>query len=281
MLKRFLRDAARKVGLISLIKRFNFHRAAQVRGVKIRTPVVAGMHSDPNEGWMVGLLERLIPLIPGAFIDVGANKGDTLMIVKALDPNSHCLCIEPNPNAVFYINRLIAANNFLSTKVVAVAAFDRAALLSLNFPGEAGLSTNPAASLLNDFRTKKKSEKILVPCFELDEIVTSLGEDNVGIVKIDAEGAELEVLRGMKRTIARCRPIVIFEALPTGAILEREQRQMKFVNLLSAAQYKIFRIIRSGSSFPGLIAIEKCGATSPDRHFDYVGVPAETVSCLV
>ena len=71
-----------------------------------------------------------------------------------------------------------------------------------------------------------------------DSILADLAIDSVAVLKVDVEGAELEVLEGLRRTLTRDRPIVIFEALPTGYHLypavipianadERQQRRKR------------------------------------------------------
>ncbi len=43
----------------------------------------------------------------------------------------------------------------------------------------------------------------------LDNIIPST--ENIDLIKIDVEGGEFDVLKGAKNTIARCKPIIIFE----------------------------------------------------------------------
>jgi len=57
----------------------------------------------------------------------------------------------------------------------------------------------------------------IVPVYKLD----ALPNINMGLLTIDVEGMELDVLQGAERTIAACRPIVYFEAdreLKRGAV---------------------------------------------------------------
>ncbi len=52
-------------------------------------------------------------------------------------------------------------------------------------------------------------QQITVKTDLLDNIVPK--EIEIEFVKIDVEGAELEVLQGAKETITRCKPVIIFE----------------------------------------------------------------------
>jgi FkbM family methyltransferase len=81
--------------------------------------------------------------------------------------------------------------------------------------------------------------------------------ENVSLIKIDAQGADLRILQGAKNTITRCRPIILFE-------WERDL-------------YK-----QHGGSFPEVEAfftelqynLSILQITSPDRQTDYIATPA-------
>jgi len=51
----------------------------------------------------------------------------------------------------------------------------------------------------------------IVPAQTIDTIVNGRGVD---FLKIDVEGAELMVLRGMTETLKRLRPIIVLELVP-------------------------------------------------------------------
>lgn len=52
---------------------------------------------------------------------------------------------------------------------------------------------------------------VLVRAKPLDSVLKELGVNGIDCVKVDVEGAELEVLKGMRRTLRRFRPIVVAE----------------------------------------------------------------------
>jgi methyltransferase FkbM-like protein len=83
-------------------------------------------------------------------------------------------------------------------------------------------------------------------------VVTALNIDAVAIIKIDTEGGELEVLRGVAATIARCRPFIVCEILPVGdatspAGRARLSRQEAVQALLQTTNYRIFRLFSNAS----------------------------------
>jgi hypothetical protein len=64
------------------------------------------------------------------------------------------------------------------------------------------------------------------------------------LVKIDVEGAELEVLNGMWRTIASSRPILLYE-LDDGDQVSFNLRWDKLDDLVRSFSYQIRRLERS------------------------------------
>lgn len=72
----------------------------------------------------------------------------------------------------------------------------------------------------------------LVPLGRLDDFEF----DEVGYIKIDTEGFELEVLRGAERTLRRCRPIVVVEEKAHGAVHFNQPRYaaVRFLESLGA-----------------------------------------------
>jgi hypothetical protein len=74
-----------------------------------------------------------------------------------------------------------------------------------------------AANYLAEFGTTQTGgarEEQSVIAVTLDWLLESLAPPSV--VKIDVEGAEMEVLRGAKRLFETARPIVLCEVIPSG-----------------------------------------------------------------
>ena len=162
---------------------------------------VDDVHMENHEASLRTVVGDLFP-DGGVLIDVGANVG--LWSVLLGPRASRIVAVEANPLTAEVLRENIALNGLGGiTEVLEVAAWDSNGELSLLNPSATG---NPRAGVM---RTVPPREGLpLVPCRRLDEI---LRVDRIDLVKIDTEGADLHVLRGMAGHIARYRPVLFIE----------------------------------------------------------------------
>jgi hypothetical protein len=85
-----------------------------------------------------------------------------------------------------------------------------------------------------------------------------LQQKKVGLIKIDVEGGELEVLRGLKDIILANQPSIIIEILPvySSENIERLSRQKLLQEFIKNLNYEIFRINESNGTYFKIIEIE-------------------------
>lgn len=279
MVAKFLGDAARKVGihpwLAQCRKRINYTRKARINGAVIRIPSICGLACNPSEPWMTGLLAELLPKRSGVFLDVGVNMGQTLVKLKALEPERQYVGFEPNPTCVFYVQDLIRANSFSHCRLLPVGLFARDCIMSLDL-----FSDNPAdssASLIENFRpTHRVHSRTFVPVFQFDGLGPVLGNQEIGIVKIDVEGAELEVVKCLVNLIRRDRPMFLIEVLPaySDQNADRISRQKELEDIFNTADYELFRVEKTREDgFAGLRRLEEIGVHGDLNQCDYVMVP--------
>ena len=151
-------------------------------------------------------------LRPGAdFVDIGANVG-FFSVHAGLQPTwkGRILAIDPNPSAVELLMRNVAHNKLESIIVAEqIAATSIATELKLTmYEGREEYST-----VTDDDHPSVKgaqSSQITVKGKPVDAVVEQ-HQLSPGLIKIDAEGAELDVISGLKNTIDRCRPTIICE----------------------------------------------------------------------
>lgn len=158
------------------------------------------------ERWR-GLLERELSVFcsqikpQDVVVDVGANVG---IYVHAL---RRCGAIveafEPQPECSAVLEAYAAA--YPSVHVHTLALGDAESVVTLSVPIEHGRLARTAATTRTT--SAGTGETIRVPVRTLD----SFELERVNAMKIDVEGAELDVLRGAVRTIERARPLLLVE----------------------------------------------------------------------
>lgn len=272
---------ARKLGLGSRIdaalKRLNFNRRISLNGATVTIPFVRGVRCHSSEPWLVPLMARLLSIRQGCFLDVGVNVGQSLIKVKSLDPARGYVGFEPNPSCVAYVQELIEANCYENCVVFPVGLHTRDAVLRLELFSKA--STDASASLVPNFRPGKAvRSSILVPVFRFESLSGVIPDNRVGIVKVDVEGSELDVIRSLIGVIKRDRPIVILEVLPVYSHdgSERKTRQEEMERLFREEEYTLHRVRKTSSdSYAGLERIETIGVHADLSQCDYVLAPRE------
>lgn len=144
-----------------------------------------------------------LPKRRGTFVDVGANIG--LFTIAFQGYFDKTIAIEANPLTFSILKANIALRELHGINCICMAASDAAGSATLSFPANGNLGW----ATLNDFGYERK---VTVEKARLDEMIPSDGEP-IGLVKIDVEHYELEVLRGATGILKRDRPIVLFESL--------------------------------------------------------------------
>ena len=142
------------------------------------------------------------------FVDIGANTGQTMLEYFSFRRNGTYYGFEPNPKAYALLQELNKLNT-LGANLMPWACSDSNQPTKLYTLSE----LDSSATVDNLLRADQHRTPLFICEYEFDKSfdITSL-PDNF-IVKIDVEGAELGVFRGMQITLSTCRPLVICEVL--------------------------------------------------------------------
>jgi len=139
----------------------------------------------------------------------------------------------------------------------------------------------PAYSGLRKRKYEIKNPDIEVIDVELRPLDSLVPADRkIDLIKIDVEGAELEVLQSLETIIKIATPFILMEILPVYNTENRYRidRQEKIEILLSQLDYSIYRIIKSKSiSFERIESIE---VHSDIDKCDYIFVPNNKVTAF-
>ncbi|WP_296722710.1 FkbM family methyltransferase [Erythrobacter sp.] len=232
-------------------------------------PAINGRKTYISELWMADLIAALLRQRNGAFVDVGANLGQTLLKVAALEPDREYLGFEPNPACADYLFELVRLNK-LHHIVIPAGLGPSTAVLKLNLYREE--STDPSASLVDGFRAASFGSKPVV-VIGWNDLPQQLRPQNVAIVKIDVEGGEREVLDGLRELMDTQKPFVLVEILPphTADNHDRIERQEHIERTLKNLDYIIFRVRKGPDEcFCGLKRVDGFGIHSDLGLSDYL-----------
>ncbi len=168
-------------------------------------------------------------------IDIGANVGIwTSFLANELGETSIIHAFEPNPGAIKFLKNLVRMNSLENIKLHELA-------LS-NSEGEVQLHLNNLedADVYASMQPGRTTNYIQVQSNTLDKSLQLLGSDlEIGFIKIDVEGFELEVLQGSEKTLRRHKPDICLE-VNMFSWATRKVSLLSLEKLLSGFGYKIY-----------------------------------------
>lgn len=183
--------------------------ACDLRNVTSRETCLTGRSAPAETAALLAGLPR-----GGTFVDVGANWGYfTLVAAHAVGPRGRVAALEPDPRMAAELRANIERNGIRHVTVLETAAAEGA--------GEAVLAGYAAGDRNRGVSSLVSAPGGDAPSFAvrtaaLDELLDGLGIGRADVVKIDVEGAEELVLRGMARGLAEGRyGRVLIELHPT------------------------------------------------------------------
>lgn len=153
----------------------------------------------------------------GLFLDVGANDGISALGFRQINSNYHILSIEPNKIHEQSLRDIARRLQRFDYKIIGAGSKKGKKILYIPYAGRTPMDT---LASLNRTLVQHTSTfyahagnitytRQAVNIIPLDSL--NLHPD---IIKIDTEGYELDVLRGLIQTIRKYRPYILIESTP-------------------------------------------------------------------
>jgi FkbM family methyltransferase len=142
----------------------------------------------------------------GVFLDIGAHEGH--YAIRAAKAGMRAIAVEANPDNIghFISNMTLNAIDPGLVQVLCLAAWDDTVPLEFSLVPNAK-PRNGSGTLMTP--AGYETAGMTVMGVALDDL--TLPWDALDLVKIDVEGAECHVLRGMRKLLEQHRPLVVLE----------------------------------------------------------------------
>jgi FkbM family methyltransferase len=139
------------------------------------------------------------------FFDIGANAGCISLDTRAFFGEDICMFLfEPQPSLSNSIKKSIAINRFNNINVLET--------LLGNHDGTAALYLTSHAIHASMIPREDTFNKLVLPICKIDTLIASGRCSPPDVIKMDTEGAELQILEGMRQTLTEYSPTILFEA---------------------------------------------------------------------
>ncbi len=147
------------------------------------------------------------------FYDIGANVGYvTLIAARLVGPSGRVVAFEPVPENVAAIRENLALNGIDWAEVHETAVADAPGRAALIISDVSAFSRLASVNVPTGAR-----ETIEVAVTSIDAFLASGAAPAPEVIKVDVEGAELEVIAGMRETLAEHRPVLLCEIHDTNS----------------------------------------------------------------
>ena len=171
-------------------------------------------------------------------VDVGANIGlHTLNMARIVGNTGRVFAFEPEPSNFKILKKNVKINNYQNIILEQKAIGDKHGKITLYQSG-----SNPGKHRIFP-QTKDATGQVQVDYTSLDKyFIDSNLVDKINFIKIDVEGLEFGVLKGMENILNKSKKIkILFEMMPENTI-EAGFAPIELLNYLTSHDFKIYCI---------------------------------------
>jgi FkbM family methyltransferase len=178
-------------------------------------------------------------------VDIGTHKGFfTLLLARRVGPTGAVLAADPDPRAFSAMTANVRANGFAQVRPHQLAIADGPGHCSFQLTSQLGWSSR----FPNAIASARVFEQVTVDTAALDALLAREELPRPGstlsFVKIDAEGSEPLILRGMQETLERHRPTLHLE-INVDSLRVAGETPASVLQPLAARGYGVFEIVWS------------------------------------
>ena len=216
--------------------KFNHH----LRGDISRCTYVDGRY-EPNEMFAMSRL-----LAPGmCVVDAGANEGlFTILAARIVGESGIVHAFEPSPREQGRLEANLAVSRLSNVRVHRSALGRAPGMTTLHVAGARHPGHNAIGGFI--YAGTVEEESVEVEVGTLDQAARDEKLTRLDLLKIDVEGAEVEVLHGAGEVLGQLRPVVLAEAQDE-SLRRMGSNVGELLKLLSSHDYEVKVFGESGT----------------------------------
>jgi FkbM family methyltransferase len=194
---------------------FSQHRIISRNGIRFDADLAEGIDLSlflfgSFQKWVID--DSLLPRKNNfCAIDIGANIGAICLPLASRNPDAHIIAVEPTDHVFKRLQRNIGLNPGLSQRINAIQAF-----MGNGSQAASGLIAYPSWRLDDAEGARHEvhlgqAHEVTCPTLSIDTLASKEQMDHLDFIKIDTDGHEFDILKGGEQTLAKWRPLVVFE----------------------------------------------------------------------
>ena len=168
---------------------------------------IKNLKKDKKEGDFFLFIDEI--KAEGDILDVGANIGIMTYHLSKQFPNKKVFSIEPMPNNLSVLRRIIAHFNLKNVEVKPIALGQQKEEVEMVLPMNGKVKMQGLAHVVHDSIDEwNEGEKIKVQCETLDDIFLNTP---ISGIKMDIENFEYFALKGGEQLLKKDHPVIYLE----------------------------------------------------------------------
>jgi len=167
-------------------------------------------HGNCNTVEVNDCFQAIKHIVEPVIIDVGANIGTISLWLAQLKPMGKIYSFEAQRQVFYQLCGNIALNNLYNVEAFNYAVGENNDIITVFEPNYFSNNDFGTFSLIEE-KIPTTSSKITVPLINLDYFIKNYHVKKVDLLKIDAEGMDLDVLKGSKNILEEYSPTIYIE----------------------------------------------------------------------
>jgi len=143
--------------------------------------------------------------------DIGSNIGTITTLIGNILESTQIYCFEPQEDVYKILCGNLAINNLHNCHPYNIAFGGEDKTITVDEPDYSKPNDFGIFSLIENKISNTSGRKIVVDVYRLDTFIEKYNIQKLNLLKIDAEGMDLQILHGATNTIKKFNPVILVE----------------------------------------------------------------------